>query len=167
METQVSSFSLNDGDGTSHAIMKLVMFNKSKWEIMIMSHCFRKCDNDRCVHCNTSSDGSMPCNAWVAFCGLLRSKYGDCFFKIHFFPKRLSPTFFFSRILVNFHHKKNVALVLFIKLIFFGSNNETQHEILKFCSVAYFKICIEIIFKIKCFLHLWKSKKDNFVLNAN
>jgi hypothetical protein len=50
---------------------------------------------------------------------LLRSKYGDCFFLNPFFSKKTFDSLFFSRILVNFHHKKNVALVLFIKLNFF------------------------------------------------
>jgi len=63
MPTQVSSFSLNDGNGNFHIVMKLVTFNKSKWEIVTMGRCFRKCDDDRCVPCNASSNGSMPCIA--------------------------------------------------------------------------------------------------------
>lgn len=159
MATQVSSFSLNDGDGTSHAIMKLVKSNKNKWEIMTIGHCFRICDNDRCVPCNASSDGSMPCIAWVASCALLRSKYGN-FFKNPNFPKKLSPTFFFFFFL-HFGEfslqKKHCFGVMHKILNLFWSNNKTQHEILKFFLVVYLKICIEITSKIKCFLHLWKS----------
>jgi len=49
MATQVSSFSLSDGDGIFHAIMKLVTSNRSKWEIATIGHYFRKCEDDRCV----------------------------------------------------------------------------------------------------------------------
>jgi hypothetical protein len=63
MATQVSSFSLNDDDRTSHVVMKLVTSNKNKWEIVTMGCCFKKCDDDRCVACKASNDGSMPCIA--------------------------------------------------------------------------------------------------------
>jgi hypothetical protein len=63
MVTQVYFVLLSDGDGTFHAVMKLVMSNIGKQEITTMSHCLRKCGDDECVPCNASNDGSMPCIA--------------------------------------------------------------------------------------------------------
>jgi len=59
MATQVSSFSLSDGDGTSCTVMKLVTPNKGKWEIVTTGH-FKECGNDGCVPCNVGSNGSTP-----------------------------------------------------------------------------------------------------------
>jgi hypothetical protein len=44
MATQVSSFLLGDGNGTSRAVMKLATSNRDKQEIATMGHCFRKCE---------------------------------------------------------------------------------------------------------------------------
>ncbi len=96
MATQVSSFLLSHGGGTSHAIMKLATSKRGKREIATTSRCFRKCGDDECASCNTSNDGSTPCIAWVASCALLRSKYGELFFLIHFFPRWLFLALFFA-----------------------------------------------------------------------
>lgn len=95
MATWVSSFSLSDGDGTSCTVMKLVTSNKSKREITITGCCFKKCGDDGCVPCKTSSNGSTPCIAWVPSYASLRSKYRELFFLIQFFPKGFSLAFFF------------------------------------------------------------------------
>ncbi len=60
MATQVSSFSLSDGDGTFHTIMKLAMSNKNKQEIVTMDRCFKKFGDNDCAPCNASNNGSMP-----------------------------------------------------------------------------------------------------------
>ncbi len=95
MARQVSLFLLPDGDGTSRVVMKLKTSNIGKWEIMTMGRWFRKCGDIGCVPCNTTCNGSTPCIAWVASYASLRSKYGELFFLIHFFPKGLSPAPFF------------------------------------------------------------------------
>ncbi len=96
MATQVSSFSLSDGDGTFHTVMKLVMSNKGKREIVTTSRCFKKCGDDGCVPYNANSDGSTPCIAWVASCVSLRSKYGEHFFNPCFSKRAIASPFFFS-----------------------------------------------------------------------
>jgi aspartate carbamoyltransferase regulatory subunit len=108
MVTQVFSFSLSDGDGTFHAVMKLATSNKSKWKITTTCHCFRKCGDDKCVPCNASNDGSTPCIAWVASYASLRSKYGELFYlNPFFFQKHFCQPFF--GILANFCHKKTLV----------------------------------------------------------
>jgi hypothetical protein len=94
LATQVFSFSLSDGNSTSCIVMKLVMSNICKQEIVTMGRCFRKWGNDECVPYNTSSDGFTPCIAWVASCALLKSKYGQFFFN-PFFSKRVFTNLFF------------------------------------------------------------------------
>jgi hypothetical protein len=62
MATQVSSFLLSDGDVTFRTVMKLAMSNRSKWEIVTMGRCLKKCGDDECVPCNASIVD--PCHAF-------------------------------------------------------------------------------------------------------
>jgi hypothetical protein len=59
MATQVSSFSLSDGNDTSCVVTKFMTSNRGKQEIVTMGHYFRKCGENKCVPCNASNDGSM------------------------------------------------------------------------------------------------------------
>ncbi len=90
-------------------VTKLKTSNRSKYEIMTMDHCFRKCGDNGCVPCNTTCNGSTPCIAWVASYASLRSKYDElCFFNPFFSKMTFAKPLFFFRVLANFRHQKSL-----------------------------------------------------------
>jgi hypothetical protein len=109
MATRVSSFSLSDGNGTFHIVMKLMTSSKGKQEVATMGCCFKKCGMTG-VYLPTQV-AMDPHHALhdVASCASVKSKYGELFF-YPFFSKSafISPFFTFWQI---FAIKKTLILV--------------------------------------------------------